>query len=410
VVVVCPFQHLVGQWADAAAAFGIRAIRCVGARETWMPTLGAALPAITVGEIPFVLAVATNQTFAGDAFQAHLLPFRGDLLLIGDEVHNLGAPTLRRALPEHAAYRLGLSATPERHFDPIGTSELFRYFGDPVFTFTLADAIAAGALVPYRYYPVLVALSDDEEEEYLRLTERIARLAGSQDDLIPESTQGPLQMALFNRARLIGRAAAKVSALLEVMEPLRDTTHNLVYCADSPAGPGSAPSQLDAVTATLGRALDMRVNTYTHETSAADRDERRRRFARGDLQVLVAIRCLDEGVDFPEAQRGFILASTTNPRQFVQRRGRLLRRSPGKRRAEVYDFMVIPPDVSTDEKLWQIERRLVRRELARVMELADAAENGPEALAPLLELRRRYDLLDVGGSSSDSRAGGRNGS
>jgi DNA phosphorothioation system restriction enzyme len=409
VVVVCPFQHLVGQWAEAAAAFGIRAIRCSGSRGSWMPTLGAALPAITAGEIPFVLAVATNQTFAGDAFQAHLLPFRGDLLLIGDEVHNLGAPTLRRALPEHAAYRLGLSATPERLFDPAGTSELYQYFGDSVFTFTLADAIAAGALVPYRYHPVLVTLHEQEEEEYVRLTERIARLGGSQDDLDPESAQGPLQMALFERARLVGRAAAKVPALQQLMEPFRYTTHNLVYCADSPAGPGSAPSQLDAVTAMLGRALGMRVNTYTHETSTVDRDERRRRLASGDLQALVAIRCLDEGVDIPEAQRGFILASTTNPRQFVQRRGRLLRRSPGKRRADVYDFLVVPPDVSADEKLWKIERRLVRRELARVMELADAAENGPEALGPLLDLRRRYDLLDIGGSPAGDGAGGRNG-
>ncbi len=406
VIVVCPFQHLVGQWAEAAAAFGIRAIRCVGPRGEWMPTLGAALLAITAREVPFVLAVATNQTFAGDAFQAQLLPFRGDLLLIGDEVHNLGAPTLRRALPGQAAYRLGLSATPERHFDPVGTSELYRYFGDTVFTFTLADAIAAGALVPYRYHPVLVTLQDDEEEEYLRLTERIARLAGAGDDLIPESTQGPLQMVLFERARLVGRAAAKVPALQRLMESLRDTAHNLVYCADSPTGHDRGPSQLDAVVAALGRTLDMRVNTYTHQTSPADRGERRRRFACGDLQVLAAIRCLDEGIDIPEARRGFILASTTNPRQFVQRRGRLLRPSPGKRRADLYDFLVVPPDISADQKIWQTERRLVARELMRVLELADAAENGPEALACLLDLRKRYHLLDIGGIAERQGEGG----
>ncbi len=406
VVVICPFQHLVDQWAEAADSFGLRAVRCAGPRATWMPTLGAALSAIAANEIPFVLVVATNQTFAGDAFQAHLLPFRGDLLLIGDEVHNLGAPTLRRALPEHAAYRLGLSATPERQFDPVGSSELNRYFGDPVFTFTLADAIRAGALVPYRYHPVLVSLSEDEQEKYQQLTERIARLAAGQDDLVPESAHGPLQMALFERARLIGRATAKVPALQQLMAPLRDTTHNLVYCADSPYDPKGEPSQLDAVVTALGRHLAMRVNTYTHETSPSDRDERRRRLASGDLQALVAIRCLDEGVDIPEAQRGFILASTTNPRQFVQRRGRLLRRSPGKRRAELYDFLVIPPDVSSDQKIWQTERRLVGRELVRVMELADAAENGPEALGLLLDLRRRYQLLDIGGSLASGATGG----
>lgn len=397
VVVVCPFQHLVDQWAEAAAVFGIQAICCAGSRSTWMPTLGAALNAVAAGEVPFALAIATNDTFAGDAFQAHLLPFRGDLLFIGDEVHNLGAPTMRRALPEHAAYRLGLSATPERQFDPAGSAELQKYFGNTVFTFTLADAIRAGALVPYRYHPVLVSLNDEEQESYLKLTEKIARLAAGHDDLDPESTSGPLKMALFERARLIGRASAKVPALARLMTPLRETTHNLIYCADSPADPGGEPGQLDAVVALLGRDLGMRVNSYTHETTARDREDRRRRFANGDLQALVAIRCLDEGVDIPEARRGFILASTANPRQFVQRRGRLLRRSPGKTRAELYDFMVTPPDISADRRLWGTERRLVGRELIRVMELADAAENGAEALGHLLDLRRRYQLLGVGG-------------
>jgi DNA phosphorothioation system restriction enzyme len=396
VVVLCPFQHLVDQWADAAAVFGIRAIRCAGPRDTWMPVLGSALSAAAVNEVSFVFAVATNQTFAGDAFQAHLLPFRGDLLLIGDEVHNLGAPTLLRALPERAAYRLGLSATPERQYDPVGTLEIYNYFGESVFTFTLAEAIAAGALVPYRYHPVLVALSDSEEEGYLRLTERIAKLAGRREDLEPGSARGSLEMALFERARLLGRAAAKVPALQQLMEPMKGSTHNLVYCADSPVEQFGEISQLDAVVFALGRNLGMQVNTYTDKTSRADREDRRRRLANGSLQALAAIRCLDEGVDIPEAQRGFILASTTNPRQFVQRRGRLLRPSPGKRRAELYDFLVVPPEVSKDQKIWQTERHLVARELARVMELADAAENGPEALSLLLDLRRRYHLLDMG--------------
>lgn len=408
VVVVCPFQHLVDQWAEAAAEFGIRAIRCSGSRDTWMTTLSAALEAVSANEIPFALAVATNQTFAGDAFQAHLLPFRGNLLVIGDEVHNLGATTLRQALPEQAGYRLGLSATPERHFDPEGTDKLTAYFGPTVFKFSLADAIAAGALVTYRYYPVLVTLSDDEQEQYLALTERIARLAATNGgDLSDDGSHGPLQIALFERSRLLGSASGKVPALRELMSPLRDSTHNLVYCADSELLSGGT-TQLEAAVALLGRELHMRVNSYTHLTSPADREERRRRFAGGDLQALVAIRCLDEGIDIPEARRGFILASTTNPRQFVQRRGRLLRRSPGKTRADLYDFIVVPPGVpSADKKVWETERRLVGRELARVVELADAAENGPEALGQLLDLRRRYHLLDVGisGGPADDKGG-----
>ncbi|MDA8310875.1 MAG: DEAD/DEAH box helicase family protein [Actinomycetota bacterium] len=403
VVVVCPFQHLVEQWAEAAATFGIRAIRCSGSRDSWMTTLADAFAGTAANEIPFVLAAATNQTFAGDAFQAHLLPYRGDLLIIGDEVHNLGAPTLREALPEHAAYRLGLSATPERHFDPEGSAELAGYFGPTVFSFSLADAIDAGALVRYRYFPVLVPLSDDEQEQYLALSERIARLAATAGgSLDAGEVPGPLQIALFERARLLGAASGKVPALRALMEPLKDSSHNLVYCADSESRPGQQP-QLEQVLSLLGRDLQMRVNSYTHLTTPAEREERRRRFAEGDLQALVAIRCLDEGVDIPEARRGFILASTTNPRQFVQRRGRLLRRAPGKERADLYDFIVVPPEVSsTDRKLWETERRLVGRELARVVELADAAANGPEALGQLLDLRRRYDLMAV---EASTRAG-----
>jgi DNA phosphorothioation system restriction enzyme len=401
VIVVCPFQHLVTQWADAAAAFGVRAIRCLGPRQTWMPTLSSAFAAVQAGEIPFALAAVTNYTFGGDAFQAHLMPFRGDLLVIGDEVHNLGSQRLRTALPPQAAYRLGLSATPERHFDADGTVALFDYFGPPVFQLGLRRAIAEGALVPYTYHPVPVPLADDEQAAYVELSTKIARLAGMATELVPEFAEGPLQMALFERARLVGRARAKLDALRQTIAPLRETTHNLVYCAEGGSGSGEL-SQLDAVVRLLGRDLKMRVNSYTDETTLVDREERRRRFASGDLQALVAIRCLDEGVDIPETRRGFILASTTNPRQFVQRRGRLLRPAPGKRRAALYDFIVVPPDLSNDPKLFAIERRLVGRELARVMELAEAAENGPEALHSLLDLRRRYQLLALGSADAAS--------
>ena len=84
------------------------------------------------------------------------------------------------------------------------------------------------------------------------------------------------------------------------VEPLAGTSHNLFYCGDGqveyePAG--STVRQLDAVVHLLGRDLGMSVNSYTAETYLDERDDLRRRFASGDLQGLVAIRCLDEGVD-----------------------------------------------------------------------------------------------------------------
>ncbi len=119
-------------------------------------------------------------------------------------------------------------------------------------------------------------------------------------------------------------------------------------------------------------------------------------FATGKKQVLVAIRCLDEGVDFPEARRAFILASSTNPRQFVQRRGRILRRAPGKTIAEIHDFVVEPPVSATDDaRILETMRRLFRREMERVVEFAETASNAGLARALMLPTLRRLDLLDL---------------
>jgi superfamily II DNA or RNA helicase len=159
----------------------------------------------------------------------------------------------------------------------------------------------------------------------------------------------------------------------------------------------SGTRQIEAAIRLLGREMGMRVKPYTAETPIEERAELRRRFAEGDLQALVAIRCLDEGVDIPETERAFLLASTTNPRQYVQRRGRVLRPSPatGKRRAYVHDFLAVPPAGAVEERLWETERRLVARELERVVEFAQLAVNGSVAMDKLSDLRQRYGLLHL---------------
>jgi superfamily II DNA or RNA helicase len=139
----------------------------------------------------------------------------------------------------------------------------------------------------------------------------------------------------------------------------------------------------------------MRADVYTSETNADTRRQLLARFQTGDIQALLAMRCLDEGVDLPVARRAFIMASSSNPRQFIQRRGRLLRRAPNKDRADIFDFIVIPPSSELPEESFSIERALIRSELRRVIEFASIAENGPAAMARLLDLRREYHLLDV---------------
>jgi len=111
------------------------------------------------------------------------------------------------------------------------------------------------------------------------------------------------------------------------------------------------------------------------------------------LQGLVAIRCLDEGVDIPAIQTAVILASSSNPRQFIQRRGRILRPYPGKQRATLFDTIVMPPEL--DRQTWEVERNLLKKELKRFIEFADLADNAGEARKTLLTLQKQYGLLDL---------------
>jgi len=251
-------------------------------------------------------------------------------------------------------------------------------------------------LCKYFYHPILVQLHDDEFDDYLELTRRIGRLFGEGDDI---DTSPVLQGLLIKRARLIATARAKIPSLVQAIGPLKDSTHTIVYCGDGPVeGPAAASimRHIDAVVGVLGKELGMRVARYVADTPLTRRTKLRQQFRDGIVQALVAIRCLDEGVDIPEIRRAFLLASSTNPRQFIQRRGRILRRAPGKDMAEIYDFIVEPPAEACTPSggLFSVTRNLFARELSRIFEFASLAINGPEALARLLDLRDRLGLLD----------------
>jgi DNA phosphorothioation system restriction enzyme len=394
-VIVCPYQHLVRQWAETARTFGAEPVLCYRSTSHWWEMLTERLHAIHTGAALHAVAIVTNSTFCGRAFSELSGSFPVHTLLIADESHNLGAEKSRAALTDAYRYRLALSATPERAYDEEGTAFLDDYFGGTVFSFGLQEAIEIGALTPYEYFPHLVYLEDEELDSYLELTAKIAKASHIADETVAE---GPLLTLLVQRARIVGSARGKLSALAEAVRPVLETTHNLFYCGDGTidAGETTAERQLDAVVRLLGAQLGMRVQSYTHENFAEERDLLRERFAAGDLQGLVAIRCLDEGVDIPETRRAFILASSSNPRQFVQRRGRVLRRAPGKDFAEIHDFLVLPPPGSVAQELWQTERKLAERELERIALFSRLAINRIQALHSLLDVRERYELLHIG--------------
>ena len=393
VVVTVPFQHLADQWFTEAKTFGFSPILAYESKARWSEQLDAEFATLNSRTDQLVFVIAVNATFASRSFQDRLAPLRCAVAIVADEAHTAGAEKMLNALPEHAQYRLGLSATPDRHMDDDGTARLRGYFGSTVYQLGLKAAIELGALVPYRYYPVVVELTDDELDEYVELSRKIVSVLVHNSDPDPDTSSDALKMLLFKRARLIGSAANKVPALRTVLEPHRRDPYTLVYCSDRDHSADSP--QLEQVIQLMGHELGMHANTFTSEEDRSTRKELLQRFASADLQALVAIRCLDEGVDVPATRRAFILASSQNPRQFVQRRGRVLRRAEGKDHAEIYDFLVSPPDLSDDRSIFDMERRLVGRELMRAMELCGASLNPAESLEALRPLRQRYDLMSM---------------
>ncbi|WP_055478293.1 DEAD/DEAH box helicase family protein [Sphaerimonospora mesophila] len=396
-VVVVPLLDLVEQWTGELRDFGVVPIKCRDASRSWEPAARNAIAGLRARGQGSVTLVVTNATFRAPTFQRLLDAVDLPMLIIADEAHHLGAEHLCTSLPERAAFRLALSATPERWFDPEGTDALKDYFGKVLIELGLKEAIDLGTLTRYRYYPILVPLSDDEAEQYTELTVKIGALIRSTE---PESTgdddKSPLGMLLGKRAKVLGHARAKIPALREELERRKGSAFQLVYCAEGgvplPEG-GTGRRQVDEVLELVGKELEFRAHTFTSREDKRQRKDLLQAFATGrDLQVLVSMRCLDEGVDLPDARVAYMLASSTNPRQFIQRRGRILRRAPGKSLAEVIDFVVVPPQ---DPTLFEIERRLFRRELARCVEFAGHAENYGEALAKLRDLRDYYQLLDV---------------
>jgi DNA phosphorothioation system restriction enzyme len=392
-LIICPYKHLVAQWERECTRFGFIPLLAFEAKAQWFDELTRRLADLGRRPNEFLCVITTNATFASDAFRQRIRYFPPKTLLIADEVHNLGATQLAAALPVGIKLRLGLSATPDRWFDDEGTQRLHRYFSKVLEPrLGIKEAIQLGALTPYRYYPVLVELTEDERQEYLELSAKISRMQGFDD----ANAENPALTSLYvRRARLIGAAANKLDALRAIGRSHRDATHMLFYCGDGQVEcdlDDTLRRQVDEVTRILGSELHIKVDRYTAETDVEEREELCEALDRGRIQGLVAIRCLDEGVDIPSVRTAVILASSTNPMQFVQRRGRVLRRSEGKEFAEIYDMIVVPP---REAKSIAAERSLLRKELARFAEFSDLALNAGEARATVFELQKMFNLMDI---------------
>lgn len=411
VIIVCPYQHLVEQWKTDIEAFGMKPIVCYSASEQkdWKKRLKHRVNWYQFGSTHHFCMVTTNATFSTEYVQDLLKRLKGNTLLVVDEAHNLGSENLQCALLPNMKYRLALSATIERHGDEEGTQALFAYFGEKCIEYTLEDAIRNEMLTPYYYYPIVVTLNEDELAVYTELTRKIGQMiAASPKKHGKVKLSEAAKSILIKRARLVAAASGKIEALREAIEDYRDKNHMLVYCGsasmkdnDYVEGKPSADEmrQIDVVTNLLGNQMGINVAQFTSRENAQKRKQLISSFDEGvSIQALIAIRCLDEGVNIPSVDKAFILASSTNPKEYVQRRGRVLRLYRGKQFAKIYDFITLPialDDVSCyAEEDIATARSLAKRELARMIDFAKIAENPFEVDSLIYEIKNVYNIKE----------------
>ncbi len=379
VVISAPSVPLILQWKEEVARFGVTAAA---------PTLGGDRDRVLTNWFRSLRAggtqvmVVTNNLLCSDRFRTTMAAgCRGaPTLLIADEAHRLGAAGFTSATPDFFERRLALSATPVRQYDPDGTERIFAFFGPVVYTFGLDRAIGF-CLTCYDYLVHAAALAEDELEDFVGLTKRIGRamaLAEGADGVEDER----LQSLLLARRRIVENAAAKLPLLREVLR-LRDPgslRQALIYASSK------NPAQFEEIGALLSE-LGVRWAPVTQETTSRRKELARtfEAFANGGFQVLLAKRVLDEGVDIPSVREAFILASSTVEREWVQRRGRVLRRHPGKTHAVVHDFLALPPAADPIDDAVQ---KIVADELGRAHAFAAHARNGAGADGALTAIAR----------------------
>lgn len=407
VIIICPYQHLVEQWKEDIVVFGMNPIVCysTSAQKNWRDRLKTSVTSFNLGIQKHFSMVSTNATFSLDYVQDMVKKLKGNVVLVVDEAHNFGAEHLNTMLLENAKYRLALSATIDRYGDEEGTQKLYDYFGKKCIEYTLKDAIENNMLTPYYYHPVVVSLSENELEEYLDLTSKISKNAHKDKNGRVQLSEYA-KMLLIKRARIVAGAVSKLERLKELMSDYQTDNQMLVYCGattlrDVDYREGKPPvdeaRQIDIVTDILGNELGMRVTKFTSAENADERERIKSDFAEGThLQVVVAIRCLDEGVNIPSIRTAFILASSTNPKEYIQRRGRVLRKFPGKKYATIFDFVTLPislEDVGNyGEEVVNSTKSLALREIVRMKDFASIAENPFDSDSLIASIQSAYNI------------------
>lgn len=397
-VIACPQSTLTMQWKadieslDLESPIDATQI-CDSTQHSWKRELKNKCRQLSTGLYDNLLVYTTHQTCSSpDFIEIIESAKRTDRFFIGDEVHGMGASKTRNGLLNAYNMRLGLSATPSRWFDDEGSALISDYFGNDSYRFTIEQALSTPNpltnkpfLVNYNYHPCFITLTDDELEEYKKLSEKTTRMNNSKNK---EEFAEMLEFLLFQRADIEKEAENKYAELERILDELQEERSSqgerlkdtIIFVSDG---------QLARVLQILKKKhITAHKFTQAEGTSPSakyqgisEREYLIQQFTKGKYQVLVAIKCLDEGIDIPSAKTGIIMASSTNPREYVQRIGRIIRQAPGKSSAALYD-MILHPDLSgfRDGALASFEEKVFRKGMVRVQDLCSNALNNAKVL------------------------------
>lgn len=393
-LIVVPSELLLDQWHDEILEnlqeVAPNILRCGAGHSKWRDD-GLIGPWTRAGSDKPRLVLSTMQTAAMPEFR-YAVRQGTHLFLVADEVHRLGSPNHQQLLELDTGPRLGLSATPRRAGDPLGTDQILTYFNGIVPPpFTLQDAIKSGALTPYFYHVHAVTLTDAEQQAWDEVTKRIKRLSAQHASAKEPDPAASFQVKkmLIERARILKQAEGKAGAASAILAAnFQRGDRWIVYCDDL--------AQLNAVRSTLARAgLE---STEYHSAMTGDKEQTIRLFEVNG-GIVVSIRCLDEGVDIPSVTHALILASSKNPREYIQRRGRVLRRAEGKSVAHIHDVLVLPAVAEGDDEEATIST-ILGGEITRSLEFGKSALN-PAAITDLERIALRFakdykSLLEAG--------------
>lgn len=391
IVISAPSIPLIEQWQREVKKFGISPTTPTLESDTNL-SLTKFFRNIAAGGTHAI--IVTNNLLTSKEFQKTIsLKMSGGSkevanLLIADEAHTLGVESFINNKPEFFERRIALSATPEREYDSDGTEEIFEFFGRPVYEFGLGRAIGF-CLSPYKYYVHACTLNENELDKFNELSKKIAAVANysrSNDSTENET----LTSLLIARRRIIETATAKLSLLRKVLihRGPRQLENVLIYASSKD------PKQFNGISNLLNE-LNIRWSFVTQETTRNKKQlsQTIETFKNRGYQVLLAKKVLDEGVDIPCIREAFIVASSTVQREWIQRRGRVLRKHPDKPWAIIHDFLALPPSQQANISEAKSVKKIVQTEISRAYALAahsQIAHSSEGALAQIEKIKEEY--------------------